>query len=72
MEELKEQLKRDARRHSNKLIKRVKEVTPSLPMLAIDSIHQEILYATMDGYRTTMKQNRNGEIQNDNNDNGNC
>lgn len=60
MLELKEQLKIEARRHSNKLIKKIDEVS-KLPAIAKDSIHQEVLYATMDGYRTTMKLTRNGE-----------
>ncbi len=64
MDELKEQLKRDARRHANKLIKKLSQVL-DLPDLATDSIHQEFLYATMDGYRTTMKITRNGDMKHD-------
>jgi hypothetical protein len=60
MQELKEQLKREARRHSSKLIARLGEVV-DLPSIAKDSIHQEVLYSTMDGYRATMKHNRNGD-----------
>jgi len=69
MVELKSQLKREARRHSNKMIKKLTASGIPLNPLAIDSIHQEFLYATMDGYRTTMKQNRNGDMQNDNTEN---
>jgi len=64
MVELKKQLNRDARRHSNKLIDKLSQVI-DMPDMAIDSIHQELLYATMDGYRTTMKQTRNGDLKND-------
>ena len=65
MEYLKEELKRDARRHSNKLIAKMEQII-DVPVMVQDSIHQEILYATMDGYRTTMKLTRNGETENDN------
>jgi len=61
MDELKQELKSSARRHSNKLIKKIIQVYPELPEMAIDSIHQETLYATMDGYRETMKSVRNGD-----------
>ena len=71
MDELKEELKREARRHSTKLIKKIGQVL-DLPVLIKDSIHQEILYATMDGYRTTMRLTRNGEIEDDRHDTGNC
>lgn len=60
MDELKQDLKREARRHSNKLIKKIMQVIPDLPEIVVDSIHQETLYATMDGYRVTAKANRNG------------
>ena len=62
MQDLKEQLKRDARRHSNKLVKKIGAVI-DLPEIAADSIHQEVLYSTMDGYRTTMKLTRNGDMK---------
>ena len=68
MQELKEQLKSDARRHSNKLVKKISQVV-KLPDIAADSIDQEVLYATLDGYRTTMKLTRNGEMQNDTEEN---
>jgi len=64
MEELKLELKREARRHSNKLIKKITQVI-DIPDIISDSIHQEILYATMDGYRATMKSNRNGSSKNE-------
>lgn len=64
MDELKRQLKSDARRHSSKLINKLAAVV-ELPELAIDAIHTEILYATMDGYRATMKLTRNGESENE-------
>ena len=60
MDELKRQLKLEARRHSNKLVKKLKQVV-ELPDFVIDGVHQEVLFATMDGYRATMKHNRNGD-----------
>ena len=60
MDELKENLKREARRHSNKLVKKISQVI-DVPELIADSIHQEVLYATMDGYRATVKTIRNGD-----------
>ncbi len=68
MDELKQELKREARRHSNKLISKMEQVI-DVPLMVQDSIHQEVLYATMDGYRTTMKITRNGESENDNEEN---
>ena len=70
MDELKLELKREARRHSSKLIKKMKQVI-TVPSLVEDSIHQEVLYATMDGYRATMKTTRNGETNENNERNGN-
>jgi hypothetical protein len=62
MVELKRNLKLDARRHSNKLVGKIRAVLPDFPEIAEDAIHQEVLYATMDGYRTTMQNiTRNGE-----------
>lgn len=62
MLDLKEQLKIEARRHSTKLFKKIEELPEvSFPSIVMDAIRQEILYATMDGYRATMKHNRNGE-----------
>ena len=64
MDNLKEELKRESRRHSKKLIKHIDELIP-LPELVKNQIHQEVLYAVLDGYRATAKalSNRNGENQ---------
>jgi hypothetical protein len=66
---LKEQLKSEANRHSKKLISKLSQIV-ELPDCAKDSIRQEVLYSTMDGYRVTMK-NRNGGSVNDKEINGN-
>lgn len=64
MVKLKKTLKQDARRHSSKLVGKILGILPDLPELAEDAIHQEILYATMDGYRKTMKYQSEKENQN--------
>jgi hypothetical protein len=64
MEELKSQIKRDSRRHSKKLITKLKQVV-ELPEIIEDRIHQEVLYASQDAYRTTMKRTRNGDMKHD-------
>lgn len=64
MDELKQQIKRDSRRHSNKLIGKIKQVV-DLPDMVEDRIHQEVLYASQDAYRTTMKLTRNGDMKHD-------
>lgn len=57
---MKIELKQSGNRHSRKLIQKLLEIV-DLPAVAQDSIRQELEYATMDGYRITMKYNRNGE-----------
>jgi hypothetical protein len=64
MVELKRNLKLDARRHSNKLVGKIRAVLPDFPEIAEDAIHQEVLYATMDGYRCTMKHQSETEEHN--------
>jgi len=71
MDELKQELKREARRHSNKLIKKIGQVL-DLPDLVQDSIHQEVVFATMDGMRMTLKINRKGDPEHDYSNAGNC
>jgi len=71
MDELKQELKREARRHSNKLIKKIGQVL-DLPDLVQDSIHQEVVFATMDGMRMTLKINRKGDTEHDYSNAGNC
>jgi len=51
---MKDELKYSANRHARKLIKKLSAVL-DLPDLAHDSIRQELEYATLDGYRITMK-----------------
>jgi hypothetical protein len=51
---LKEELKQSANRHARKLTDKLLQVV-ALPDVAKDSIRQEMEYATMDGYRITMK-----------------
>lgn len=58
--QMKEELKQSANRHARKLIDKLSQII-ELPDVAKDSIRQEFDYATMDGYRITMKHNRNGE-----------
>lgn len=65
MDELKRNLKQDARRHSNKLVGKILGILPDFPEIAADAIHQEVLYATLDGYRTTMKHQSEKETDND-------
>ena len=61
----KEELKQSGNRHARKLIAKLSEVI-ELPAMAQDSIRQECEYATMDGYRITMKSL--SEKENDNAD----
>ena len=70
MDELKLELKRESRRHSNKLLKKMSDVI-DVPELVQDRIHQEMLYAVLDGYRMTMKHNRNGELNEEHEQRGN-
>ncbi len=51
---MKEELKQSANRHARKLTDKLMQVV-DLPDVAKDSIRQEMEYATMDGYRITMK-----------------
>ena len=60
MDDLKLELKREARRHSNKLIKKINAII-DLPELIEDRIHQEMHYTILDGYRAVMKATRNGD-----------
>lgn len=56
---MKQELKQSGNRHAKRLIKKLAFL--DLPEVVFDSIHKEMEYATMDGYRITMKNNRNGE-----------
>lgn len=61
---MKTELKQSANRHARKLIQKLSQVL-DLPDMAQDSIRQECEYATMDGYRITMKHNRKGDHNDD-------
>ena len=59
--DMKNELKQTANRHAIKLVRKLREVM-TLPEIAEDSIRKELEYATLDGYRETMKYiNRNGD-----------
>jgi hypothetical protein len=51
---MKDKLKYSANRHARSLIKKLSSVM-DLPEIAFDSIHKELEYGTMDGYRITMR-----------------
>lgn len=57
---MKDELKKSGYRHATRLIEKISEVV-DLPSVVKDAIRQEMDYATMDGYRVTMKHIRNGE-----------
>jgi len=57
--DLKQELKSSAHRHTVKLLEKIEEIV-DLPAIAKDAIRQELDYATMDGYRITMRSFRNG------------
>jgi len=61
-------LKQSGNRHARKLIKKLSEGGYDLPDLVHDSIRQEFEYATMDGYRITMRHQSETESDNDNTD----
>ena len=63
---MKDELKYSANRHARRLIKKLSSVM-DLPELAVDSIHKELEYGTMDGYRITMR-NLNSEKEPENDD----
>ena len=61
---MKDELKQSAVRHSHRLIDRISQVI-DVPEIVADSIRREIEYATMDGYRITMRNaTRNGGQEN--------
>jgi len=60
---MKNELKQSANRHARKLIKKLAVL--GLPDLAHDSIRQELEYATMDGYRITMRHQSETETVNE-------
>lgn len=63
---MKDELKHSANRHARRLIKKLSSVM-DLPEIAVDSIHKELEYGTMDGYRITMRNlNSETETANDN------
>jgi hypothetical protein len=60
---MKDELKQSAVRHSDRVISKITEVM-QIPEIVSDSIRREMEYATMDGYRITMRNlNRNGEYK---------
>lgn len=62
---MKDQLKQSAIRHAERLIGKMSEVI-QVPEVIQDAIRKEVEYATMDGYRITMRHtNRNGATEND-------
>jgi len=68
IDELKKELRIDARRHSTKLVgKIIKTIPDDFRELVEEAVHQEVLYATMDGYRTTMRHLSETETDNDEN-----
>lgn len=56
---MKDELKQSGHRHATKLIAKISEVI-TVPELVQDAIRKEMEYATLDGYRITMRHNRNG------------
>lgn len=65
---MKAELKQSGNRHARKLIKKLSEII-DLPAVAQDSIRQELEYATMDGYRITMKHQTAMEIEDEQDEN---
>ena len=65
---MKTELKQSGNRHARKLIKKLSEII-DLPAVAQDSIRQELEYATMDGYRITMKHQTAMEIEDEQDEN---
>jgi len=58
---MKDELKQSASRHALRLIDKIAAVI-DVPEIVADSIKREMEYATMDGYRITMRNsNRNGD-----------
>lgn len=58
---MKLELKKNANRHAERLLSSMREVI-TVPKVVEDCIRREIEYATMDGYRITMRNEpRNGE-----------
>jgi hypothetical protein len=64
---MKVELKQSSNRHSERLLADLREIM-DIPKIAVDRIRREVEYATMDGYRITMKS-RNGDTENDNKEN---
>ena len=51
---MKDELKNSAKRHAHRLILKMQEIA-DVPPVVQDSTRREMEYATMDGYRITMK-----------------
>jgi len=64
---MKDELKISGNRHARRLIAKLDEIL-DLPQVAYDSIRKELEYATMDGYRITMRHQSETETVNDNKD----
>lgn len=64
---MKEDLKRSAVRHSERLLSDLSEIM-DIPNIAADRIRREIEYATMDGHRITMKSVKEGSENDSAND----
>jgi|TARA_R100000049_G_C1899885_1_gene50269 hypothetical protein len=67
--DMKTELKHSSNRHSERLLADLGEIM-DIPKIAVDRIRREVEYATMDGYRITMKS-RNGDTENEKETNGN-
>jgi hypothetical protein len=66
---MKQELEKSSNRHAERLLADLSEVM-ELPRIATERIRREINYATMDGYRITMKF-RNGGMEYDEEISGN-
>jgi len=65
---MKAELKQSGNRHARRLIKKLSEGGYNLPELVHDSIRQEFEYATLDGFRITMKHKTEKEMEDEENE----
>jgi len=64
MEEIKKEVRASSKNHARKLMKKLEQIM-DLPDPAKDSIYKELEYASLDGYRITMRiLNEDEEIYN--------
>lgn len=64
---MKTELKQSGYRHATKLIAKMSEII-DVPEIVKDAIRIEMEYATLDGYRITMRNTRNGDRNDDQQD----